>query len=283
VLKELNNFSGHYKPDVEQFGMMQKHLKDQNVNMDVVEARAVTPMYRPEDKQKLKQVIVEFDMTTGKAIEFHVRAEVNAGGPVVNGVKLSERVAANDERYTKVPEQHRSLLEVVTNSAGELVYKADPTKKLDTQGSNGLFVMDAEGRIFASDANKRDPGFTHASFLDGAPVRLAGQIEVKDGKLIHIDNKSPEYASSKEQLMESMKVLVNKNVDTSSARGYQQWEPHFVENPDGSKRAVLLQIRQDNKVADIEDPGPPPAASSSGAMPGKGPQSYLRSDLRLAA
>ncbi len=69
---------------------------------------------------------------------------------------------------------------------------------LETEGT-AIFVMNPDGDIYA--ANDRVPGkFQHSSFLAGAPVAAAGEIEVHDGVVKFISGKSGHYRPSADQL-----------------------------------------------------------------------------------
>lgn len=69
---------------------------------------------------------------------------------------------------------------------------------LETEGT-AIFVMNPNGDIYA--ANDRVPGkFQHSSFLAGAPVAAAGEIEVHDGVVKFISGKSGHYRPGADQL-----------------------------------------------------------------------------------
>lgn len=55
----------------------------------------------------------------------------------------------------------------------------------------GIYVMDESGNIYVN----TEPGynFKHSSFLSGGQVAAAGEITIKDGKLIYIDPNSGHY------------------------------------------------------------------------------------------
>jgi len=285
VLQEINNFSGHYKPDTEQFNLARRHLADQGVPVDKVPARAVTPIYRPEDKGHKAQVMVEFDVGTGKVQTIYPRPDgtrvpVNPDGPVVNGFKLSERVDPNARPFAKVSPVEREAMRVQLNADGDLVLASDPSRKIDTGGPGGLakFVLDKDGAMFIDVRGSSDPDFNHASMLDGEPARLAGFVEVRDGKLFHMDNLSEHYPASYDQVMSAFHYFDAVGVDKSKMGSVGVFEPHFVDNPDGSKRPVFVHLDTSDptNVVKVIDHGPPPPVSS-------GDSAEPRSTLELPA
>jgi filamentous hemagglutinin len=297
-LQTLNNMSGHYRPDLGQFRQMNEHLKSQNVDLGNVALEAATGLYRPEDKTHTgHQVIVRLDIDSGKVSEVIsenkwvvdpernewvpatwtnpisgetsyvlTRGEVNAAGPTTpEGWKLSERIAIDDKKPAPAKPANREQFELTVNAVGDLVYKANPGKKFDTGEGRVLFVVDSEGKLYANAASQSDPNFTHASLVESGQVRLAGELQVKDGKLIHIDNKSAEYASSNQQVLDVLGGLQGTmKVDVSQTRGYELWENQAVDNGDGTQRSVFLQINPNTGVVvEIQDSGPPPFAHAA--------------------
>lgn len=87
-------------------------------------------------------------------------------------------------------------------------------KPFDTSGGStvhssgrAIFVMDAHGLFYAS--TQHEVGrFHHSSFLAGAPVAAAGEIEVRHGELKLISDKSGHYRPGRkfiEQALEQLK------------------------------------------------------------------------------
>ncbi len=76
---------------------------------------------------------------------------------------------------------------------------------LETEGT-AIFVMNPNGDMYA--ANDRVPGkFQHSSFLAGAPVAAAGEIEVHNGVVQFISGKSGHYRPSADQLNQMVSNL----------------------------------------------------------------------------
>lgn len=77
---------------------------------------------------------------------------------------------------------------IVNKSSGKPFDTADA----NTHWGEAIFVMDPEGRIFAS--NYQDPGtFHHSSLSGGKDVASAGTIDVADGVLLRVGNQSGHY------------------------------------------------------------------------------------------
>lgn len=64
-----------------------------------------------------------------------------------------------------------------------------------TTEEDTMFVMAGDGRIYAATAAIVD---NHTGFMAGGRVAAAGELTVRDGRLIHIDNYSGHYAPSLE-------------------------------------------------------------------------------------
>ncbi len=120
-------------------------------------------------------------------------------------------------------------LDEVARSAYELTVKDgllyDASGKLfDTTASatargqgKAIFVMDENGRIFASTYQKVGQ-FHHSSFLAGKPVAAAGEIIVKNGKVIALNNQSGHYRPTAEVVMQFLKELQRRGVKTGGVR-----------------------------------------------------------------
>jgi hypothetical protein len=77
-----------------------------------------------------------------------------------------------------------------------------------------IFVMDEHGNIFASTSYEIGE-FHHSSFLGGRPVAAAGEIEVHNGVLLTLSDRSGHYAPSREFTNQAIDVMKNQGVDMS--------------------------------------------------------------------
>ncbi len=77
--------------------------------------------------------------------------------------------------------------------------------------------MDANGRIFASKFQAVGE-FHHSSFLSGKPVASAGEIEVANGDVIEISNKSGHYKPEQELNKQVLNELNNQGVNTEKIK-----------------------------------------------------------------
>ena len=111
------------------------------------------------------------------------------------------RMFGNDVVCKYLDESQRTPYEVTVNN-GLLVHASGPLKgqlvdtstmtSLHSRGKNtAIFVMDPEGKLYIG---SHTPGeFHHSSFLSGAPVASAGEMTVKNGKILEISNESGHY------------------------------------------------------------------------------------------
>ncbi len=118
-------------------------------------------------------------------------------------------------RYLNEGERADRELDV---QGGLLVYRKTG-QPFDTgeRREGAIFVIDANGRIFASQED--EPGrFHHSSFTGGQPVALAGNLIVSNGRLLHVNNASGHYKPDGDQLVEGMRFLLNrKGLDVDAA------------------------------------------------------------------
>lgn len=73
-----------------------------------------------------------------------------------------------------------------------------------------IFVMDRRGNMYI---NLGVPGeFHHSSFLAGEPVIFAGEIDVQNGMITHINNSSGHYMPTEMNLESAMKYLKQRDM-----------------------------------------------------------------------
>lgn len=132
--------------------------------------------------------------------------------------RLKERIkmgwdAAHRVEY--LDEKQREQFRVVIHD-GKLYY-------IDTQNGFSLipcdsigsleetiFVMNAQGDLFIHPAAVTGI-IHHSSLLAGSPVMFAGQIQIKDGKILQIDNLSGHYLPGERNILLGMNYLKTKN------------------------------------------------------------------------
>jgi len=119
-----------------------------------------------------------------------------------------------DTKVKYLTPSQRDKTEVVVKD-GLFVYKQsgqplDTGTKLD----GAIFVMDGNGRIFASTKNEVGK-FHHSSFLGGEPTAMAGHMIVQNGKVLYMDNVSGHYRPDVDQLQQMRRHLGNQGMDLS--------------------------------------------------------------------
>ncbi len=104
-----------------------------------------------------------------------------------------------------------------------LIYNAKNGKPFDTAGASthwggdgrAIFVMDSQGNLYASSDHVVGE-FHHSSFLAGGPVAGAGEIVVRDGRVILITDRSGHYQPPPQYLQQVLDQLESQGVDVSS-------------------------------------------------------------------
>jgi hypothetical protein len=76
-----------------------------------------------------------------------------------------------------------------------------------------IYVMDSAGRLYAS--QHKVGLFHHSSFLAGADVAGAGEMNVVGGVLKVITNKSGHYAPTKQEMAQVLEELEGRGVNLS--------------------------------------------------------------------
>src|SRR6185436_19990726 len=119
-----------------------------------------------------------------------------------------------------------------------------------------LYVMDAQGNFYitARQWAPIDPlGFrlvNHSSSSAGHPVAAAGQLEVRNGKLISIDNGSGHYHPSNVQVAQAVAALERHGISKGSFKVDFKAEDHpgagFIAlDPEGEKKVKEKKILAD--------------------------------------
>ena len=89
-------------------------------------------------------------------------------------------------------------------------------------GGRAIFVMDAEGNIFASTEHAVGK-FHHSSLMGGEPVAAAGEIRVVNGKVEILSDKSGHYQPSSEFTQQARDVLAKGGVDLRVVK-FDSWK-----------------------------------------------------------
>lgn len=120
-------------------------------------------------------------------------------------------------RYFK--EQTRKTLEIGVDDAG-LLRKADGSLlntcyPVTADCPPAIFVMDAQGKIYVYDGDYLSETMElifHSSLLAGKPVASAGEIFVKGGKVVEINDRSGHYHPSPEIFGQVVEELRRRGV-----------------------------------------------------------------------
>ncbi len=68
-----------------------------------------------------------------------------------------------------------------------------------------IFVLDPRGNMYVNMGTQGE--FHHSSFLAGGPVIYAGEIEIRNGKLLHLNNSSGHYQPTETNMSSALKYL----------------------------------------------------------------------------
>lgn len=107
---------------------------------------------------------------------------------------------------------------------GGLIYDA-LGNLFDTTGAESLFsdegraiyVMDQHGNFYASKFHQVGK-FHHSSLIAGGPVAAAGEIEVKNGKLVAISDKSGHYRPKRSFTNQALHELKKRGMGLSDVK-----------------------------------------------------------------
>jgi hypothetical protein len=135
-------------------------------------------------------------------------------------------------------------------------------KNLDTTGANCafkgaekdqmVFTMNKDGKMHAADAGKEEQKFEnaynkgltkdrylfhHSSLTRGKETAASGGIEVKNGELKSISNKSGHYLPSAKENLQAINELEKKGVNTDNTK-MQMWDKH------GTRTRYVSEVKQ---------------------------------------
>jgi len=140
-----------------------------------------------------------------------------------NQVDVYGKAARDPVRYFK--DQTRKTLEIAVDENG-LLRKADG-KLLNTcypattDCPAAIFVMDEKGKIYVYSGDYFTENMElifHSSLSAGKPVASAGEIFVKEGKLLEINNRSGHYLPSMEVFGQVIAELEARGVSTAETK-----------------------------------------------------------------
>ena len=121
-------------------------------------------------------------------------------------------------------EMELGAYEVSTDDSGRLLnslgFLIDTTEMEFTDRANhktrAIFIIDEKSRLYISKV-KEFKKFHHSTLSNGRPVYLAGEIEVRDGVVTYLNNKSGHYQSGTETMLNGVSMLLDSTIDLSKA------------------------------------------------------------------
>jgi len=118
-------------------------------------------------------------------------------------ISITEEFQGEKATNYFTPEQKKATLVSICNG----IFKDSEGNLINTKGKKN-FVMDQVGNFYIEGHLH---GF-HSSFLSGAPVAMAGEIEVLNGKIIFMSSESGHYAPPQNCIFQSVLELRKKGV-----------------------------------------------------------------------
>jgi len=240
------------------------------VSQRQLEANAIRPTFT--DTRELPNRLIVRDLP----VEFRGEDQ----GVAIKQIKV-------DRPVTYFSSEERASLEVVVDrQTGRLHLASDPSRTpLNLRGDGTtppIFVVDADGRMFVHPAPKSGE-VHHSSLSGGQPVALAGQVLVKDGFIVHIDNFSGHYQPTTEQLRRTrgyLKQILGANLDQAPQVGV---ESAWVSDPTGRQvRSVRwIDLTRNEQIAPVDaaqrwtatdQPAQPATVPSSSVQPATAPR-----------
>ena len=95
------------------------------------------------------------------------------------------------------------------------LYDSSDASSLHSDAGRAIFVMDEHGHFYASKYHGLGE-FHHSSLVSGAPVAAAGEIEVRNGELTAISDKSGHYRPSRAFTKQAIEELKKNEVSLES-------------------------------------------------------------------
>lgn len=110
--------------------------------------------------------------------------------------------------YMSAEERERSRVVIV---AGTLhTSRGEPTP-YGADGDKLNYVMDTAGNFYLFNQTGH-PELRHSSFFSGGPVACAGNLEVRNGTIVHIDSNSGHYSPSGKMFQNALAELKKDGV-----------------------------------------------------------------------
>lgn len=109
----------------------------------------------------------------------------------------------------------------ISFGAGKLQRGGEVFDTSDKEGGEAIFVIGLDRQFYAH--YKKTGTFHHSSFLSGGPVLGAGTIKTNAaGELLEVTNQSGHYKPSKEQIINTLRILQYSGVDITHVRVTEQ-------------------------------------------------------------
>lgn len=114
----------------------------------------------------------------------------------------------------------------------------------DLLNRHGSFVMNRNGTLYFDEVQSEFTSRRHSSFLAGKPVAAAGEMEVRDGLPIYINNNSGHYHPPPQLLAQVRDQLRHRKVPTDQIK-WERWEERDTNQDD-----LMIEMSERDFVID---------------------------------
>jgi hypothetical protein len=97
---------------------------------------------------------------------------------------------------------------LICDATGKPVDTSDALPQWGTDRRAAIFVMDKKGNMYM--AKNHNVQFKHSSFLAGGPVAFAGEMQIEQGQVKVVSNRSGHYLPNENHLSRVAQELANK-------------------------------------------------------------------------
>jgi hypothetical protein len=170
----------------------------------------INPGYTLKGKEKFKSLISD-----ALAVEKGSMMIVNKESREKD-IKLSTRMFTSKERANK---------RVIILPTGLFSYAADPSHLVNTEGMTShqginyaSFVINKKGELSLFEHFGMKDRIAHSTFFSGTPTIGAGEMKIKNGKLIELTDYSGHYRPDLKNITETLKYLKQLGVDISATK-----------------------------------------------------------------
>lgn len=163
--------------------------------------------YYKADKERSYSEVSQQLFITSKRWSHHdydAKHTVENTGSALNTVYLFEKIDPKRRDWGSPVERNTCL---VKTKAGKIVFSSNSKP---APNNRYIYVIDLHGNVYIKELNNNK--IRHPNFLSGENVKCAGELEIRDGKIISIDNASGHYSPGPFSLNSALTILEKNNM-----------------------------------------------------------------------